>query len=59
MKGIHDLLRKNYYNYFFQADFYFFQETHAVMSDFAFWKNQWGSDKRLVYGVIIQQRLHL
>ncbi len=38
MKGIHDLLRKNYYNYFFQADFYFFQETHAVMSDFAFGK---------------------
>ncbi len=34
----------------FKADFYFLQETHAVGSDFSFWKNQWGDNIWMAYG---------
>lgn len=39
------LFCKNY-----KADFYFLQETHALTSDFNFWKNQWGDDIWMSYG---------
>jgi len=48
VKGIRDLLKTNGVVLFW-ADLIFLQETHAVMSDFTFWKNQWDSDKLLVY----------
>lgn len=34
----------------FNADFYFLQETHALASDFNFWKNQWGDNIWMGYG---------
>ncbi|XDV25920.1 hypothetical protein PO909_029746 [Leuciscus waleckii] len=34
----------------FKADFYFLQETHALGSDYKFWRNQWGDDLWLSYG---------
>lgn len=53
VKGIRDLLKRKAIFLClkrFKADFYLLQETHAITSDFVFWKNQWGSDIWLAYG---------
>lgn len=34
----------------FKADFYFIQETHALIADYKFWKNQWGDDIWMSFG---------
>lgn len=47
VRGIRDMLkRKAIFLYLkkFKADFYFLQETHALGTDYTFWRNQWGDD---------------
>ncbi len=34
----------------FQAEFHFIQETHALVSEYQFWKNQWGNEIWITYG---------
>lgn len=34
----------------FKCDFYYIQETHASLSDYNFWKSQWGDDLWMSYG---------
>lgn len=44
VRGIRDMLkRKAIFLYLkkFKVDFYFLQETHALGTDYTFWRNQW------------------
>lgn len=53
MRGIRDTLKRKAVFLFcktFKADFYFLQETHALISDLSFWKNQWGDNIWMAYG---------
>lgn len=53
VRGIRDLLkRKAFFLFFkkFKCDFYLIQETHASLSDYNFWKSQWGDDLWMSYG---------
>ncbi len=52
VRGIRDLLkRKTIFLFFkkFKCDFYLIQETHSSLSDYNFWKSQWGDDLWMSY----------
>lgn len=69
VRGKRDLLKRKAVFLFcknFKYDFYFIQETHASMSDYNFWKSQWGDDLWMSYGTnhsagvaTLKGRLHL
>ncbi len=46
------LKRKTIFLFFkkFKCDFYLIQETHLSLSDYNFWKSQWGDDLWMSYG---------
>lgn len=53
VRGIRDNLKRKAIFLFCKrqkADFYFLQETHALKSDYNFWKSQWGDNVWMSYG---------
>ena len=53
VRGIRDNLKRKAVCLFCKkckADFYLLQETHALVTDYTFWKQQWGEDIWMSYG---------
>ncbi|KAA0720804.1 hypothetical protein E1301_Tti011443 [Triplophysa tibetana] len=52
-RGLRDITKRKalfLYAKSFKTDFCFFQESHSVASDAAFWKNQWNNDVWMAHG---------